>query len=267
MATGASYSWSLGLPSWPQVGFQEEIKMTILRTPMDKGISKLRTTGPLHTVFKVNYLLEDYQVLELENFIYNDIKGTLRFIWQHPRSFDPVDVRIMPINDTSYIDIAYKVDKYFSTTLSLHVLPDLVPDVNNTIFGETVSPPYSWPNTLPNLPLRGYSETGNLNIAKTANSIKQRRLGERPGTLGLSYILTGTQTETLVNFITNTIKGTRRFYFPHPRTQKQEQVRLLDSNGTLLTIQHVGTGSGTANKSYLKATSYYSVSLNLEIIP
>lgn len=264
---GAVYSWpALKLPAWPQVGFQEEIKMNILRTPMDKGISKLRTNGIPHTFLKLKYILEDYQVLELENFIYNDIKGTLRFSYQHPRTFQNIEARIIPINDKSYIDIAYRIDKYFTTTLTLHVIPELTAGTNNAVFGQASAGPYTWPSTLPQLPLRGYTETGNLNIARTQDGMKQRRLGELPGSLGLNYILTGTQTQTLVDFITITLKGTRRFTFPHPRTGTQEQARIVDSSGTLCTITHIGTGSGTGN-AYTKDTSYYNVSLNLEIIP
>lgn len=263
---GAAYSWPLVLPTWPQVGFQEEIKMQILRTAMDKGIAKLRTNGVAHTMLKVQYILEDYQVLELENFIYNDVKGTLRFSYQHPRTFQIVEARIIPANEKSYIDIAYKIDKYFTTSIVLQIMPEFTANTNNAVFGENTPPPYYWPVTLPVLPLRGYSETGNLNITRTQDGMKQRRLGELPGTLRVDYILNGTQTQTLIDFITITLKGTRRFYFPHPRTGIQEQVRLIDNSNTLCTISHIGTGSGTGD-AYTKATSYYSVSLNLEVIP
>jgi hypothetical protein len=263
---GAAYSWPLALPTWPQVGFQEEIKMQILRTPMDKGISKLRTNGVAHTMLKVGYILEDYQVLELENFIYNDIKGTLRFSYQHPRTFQPVEARVIPLNDKTYIDIGYKVNKYFTSNIMLQVMPELTANTNNAVFGEATPPPYTWPNTLPQLPLRGYSETQNLGISRTQDGMKQRRLGELPGTLRVSYTLTGTQVQTLVDFITITLKGTRRFYFPHPRTGVLEQVRLVDNSNTLCTITHIGTGSGTGN-AYTKASSYYTVDLNLEVIP
>lgn len=261
---GAVYSWPAKLPSWPQIGFQEEIKMNILRTPMDKGISKIRTNGVLHTILKLNYFLEDYQVLELENFIYNEIKGTLRFNWTHPRTLQTVEVRIIPISEKAYIDIAYKVDKFFITTITLQVMPELTANTNNNVFGQTVDPPYTWPNTLPNLPLRGYSETGNLNITRTQDGMKQRRLGELPGTLNVSYTLNGYQIQTLVDFITTTLKGVRRFNYPHPRTQQIEQTRLVDTNGTLCTISHIGSGSG--NTIDYIASSYYTVNLNLETI-
>lgn len=265
---GAVYSWPIELPTWPQVGFQEEIRMKILRTGMDKGIAKLRTNGVPITTFKVNYIMEDYQVLELENFIYNDIKGVLRFNWTHPRRFLPVEARIIPINQKSYISISNKIDKYFTTTIGLQIMPEVTADANSTtIYGQSSAPPYIWPSTLPQLPLRGYTETGNLNITTSEDGTKQRRLGELPGSLGLNYTLTGTQTETLIDFVTVTLKGTRRFYFPHPRTGNQEQVRVLDSGGVLLSISHIGTGAGTTNIAHLKATSYYNVALNLEVIP
>jgi len=264
---GAVYSWPLELPTWPQVGFQEDIRMKILRTPMDKGISKLRTDGVVHTTLKATYFLEDYQVLELENFIYNEIKGTLRFSWAHPRTFQNVEARIIPNNGKSYIDIGYKLDKYFTTSISLQVMPEFTnADANNSVFGQASSPPYTWPNTLPALPLRGYSETGNLNITRTEDGMKQRRLGEFPGTLDLSYTLTGTQVDTLINFLTVTLKGTRRFNFVHPRTGETEQVRVVDNGGSICSITHVGTGSGSTNITHLKNTSYYTVGLNLEII-
>jgi len=264
---GAVHTWPLDLPIWPQVGFEEEIKMNILRTSMDKGISKLRTNGVVQTVLKLSYILEDYQVLELENFIYNEIKGTLRFNYQHPRTFQNVEARIIPVNEKAYIDIAYRIDKYFTATLVLQIMPEFVdPNINNDVFGEYTTGPYTWPSTLPQLPLRGYTETGSVNIARTEDGMKQRRLGELPGNLDLSYILTGTQVETLINFITVTLKGVRRFNFPHPRKGNQEQVRIVDNGGTLCTITHIGTGSGTGG-AYTKDTSYYTVNLNLEVIP
>ena len=69
---------------------------------------------------------------------------------------------------------------------------------------------YIWPITLPQVPQKGFSETGGVNIIRTptdAGPAKQRRRGKRPSTLNLSFIMTTAQTTQLESFIDNTIKG------------------------------------------------------------
>ena len=117
---------------------------------------------------------------------------------------------------------------------------------------------YIWPITLPQVPQKGFTETGGLNIIRTptdAGPAKQRVRGKRQSTLSVNFIMTTAQTTTLENFIQNTIKGTARFGFTHPRTAQIVETRIVPAQDGQL-----------YNYTYL-APGYWTVALTFEVLP
>lgn len=117
---------------------------------------------------------------------------------------------------------------------------------------------YIWPATLPQMPQRGFSETNGILLIRTPVDLgpaKQRYRARRPDTLSVTYLLTDTQTAALEEFVKTTLKGTARFYYTHPRTNAQVEVRIVpQGDGQLYTLQYT-------------AHNYYTISLTLEILP
>lgn len=117
---------------------------------------------------------------------------------------------------------------------------------------------YSWTNlNLPQVPQKGFSENIGALIQRTTmdkGPAKMRYLGKRPSQLSVQFIMTSTEVATLKNFVENTIKGTIRFGFPHPRTGVVEEVRIIGNGGDLFSIQYL-------------APDYWTVNLQLEILP
>jgi hypothetical protein len=117
---------------------------------------------------------------------------------------------------------------------------------------------FVWPLDLPQVPQRGYSEELGVSILRTTMDLgpaKLRRRGTRPDVLNVSFLMTSSQVETLENFVENTIKGTARFDFIHPRKLVVSEVRIVPKEGgTYFNLQYAAPG-------------YYTVSLQLEILP
>lgn len=113
---------------------------------------------------------------------------------------------------------------------------------------------YVWPGSLPQVPQKGYSETGGALIVRTpmdGGPAKQRRRGNLPSKLTVSFIMTTTQVATLETFVKSTTKGTARFEFPHPRTQQTVEVRMVpQGEGDLYTITYLAPGYWTINTSF-----------------
>lgn len=117
---------------------------------------------------------------------------------------------------------------------------------------------YTWPLGLPQVPQKGFTETGGALIMRTsmdAGIAKQRRRGYSPSQLNLTFILTSAQVTTLENFVDNTIRGVARFYFPHPRTSQQEEVRIIpQGEGTLYNLAYLAPG-------------YWTLTIQFEVLP
>jgi len=116
-----------------------------------------------------------------------------------------------------------------------------------------------WPATLPQVPQKGFQETIGINILRTQTDggpAKQRVRASRPNSMQLSFIMTTAQTQILDDFVKNTIMGTARFTFPHPR--------LL---GTNIDVRIVPGGSGEFFTVQYLAPGYWTTSLNMEIMP
>lgn len=117
---------------------------------------------------------------------------------------------------------------------------------------------YTWPEALPQVPQKGYTESTGVNMLRTpmdSGPAKQRYRGKKPSTMQVSFIMTDAQVETLETFATETIRGTARFGFKHPRTQDMVEVRILTQQEGIL-----------YNSAYL-APGYWNVTMQLEILP
>lgn len=119
----------------------------------------------------------------------------------------------------------------------------------------------SWPtaNNFPQVPQKGFSESVGINIIRSqtdAGPAKQRVRSKRPSTMQLSFIMTTQQTETLETFVTDTLHGTKRFYFPHPRKL-----------GTTVEARIVAQQDGEFFKLQYLAPGYWQTQITFEILP
>jgi hypothetical protein len=117
---------------------------------------------------------------------------------------------------------------------------------------------YVWPVSLPQSPQKGFVETGGVLILRTpmdSGPAKQRRRGQRPQGLQVTFIMTTAQTQTLETFVRNTIQGTARFGFTHPRLNTIVETRIVpQADSQLYSLTYLAPG-------------YWTVSLQLEILP
>lgn len=117
---------------------------------------------------------------------------------------------------------------------------------------------YVWPTSLPQRPLESYSETTGAMIIRTQPDLgpaKQRRRGQRPDTLSVQFNMSTSQCETLREFIQDTLRGTIRFGFTHPRTLAVVEVRVVpQGSGELYTTSYI-------------LPELWQVSLQLEVLP
>lgn len=117
---------------------------------------------------------------------------------------------------------------------------------------------YTWPVSLPQVPQKGYTEQGGVNIIRTQTDTgpaKQRRRADSPNKLSVSFMMTTEQTSTFEDFVINSLKGVARFYFKHPRTQYVKEVRIIP------------TGTGDEYTIDYLAPGYWLVKFNLEVLP
>jgi len=113
------------------------------------------------------------------------------------------------------------------------------------------------------LPQKGYTEEVGAVFIKTpmdSGVSKIRRRGSKPTTLNLSYIMTKDNVDILDSFIAATTQASgtgavSRFDFPHPRT------------GGLVEARFVPQDSGTIYTCAYLAPDYFTVTLQLEILP
>jgi hypothetical protein len=117
---------------------------------------------------------------------------------------------------------------------------------------------YVWEPTLPQAPQKGFTESIGALILRTpmdAGPAKQRYRGRRSNTMQVTFIMTTAQVATLDNWILNTLRGTARFGFPHPR------------KGTMVEARIVPQGDGALFNTAYIAPGYWNISLQLEILP
>jgi len=102
---------------------------------------------------------------------------------------------------------------------------------------------YTWPSSLPQKPNVDFSESGGVLIIRSpmdSGPAKQRKIGNRPQVLNMSFDMTSTQVSTFETFVKSTISGTARFSFSHPRTEASLEVRIVPSgDGELYQLQYI----------------------------
>lgn len=95
----SSYTWPSDLPQCPLVdGYSEKNVKNILRTPMDAGVSKMRSRGRRASSLSVSYAITTAQIGILDAFLVT-INNVYRFDIPHPRTGNMVEVRIIPQGD------------------------------------------------------------------------------------------------------------------------------------------------------------------------
>jgi hypothetical protein len=123
-----------------------------------------------------------------------------------------------------------------------------------------------WPPGLPQSPNKDFTETGGVLLGRTPmdrGPAKQRRLGMRPRTAQVQFLMNDSQVEVLENFINHVLYGTRRFEFKHPRTGVTELTRIVPGgDGQLYQISYLGGPTGGGSN-----VSYYNVQMQLEFLP
>lgn len=115
-----------------------------------------------------------------------------------------------------------------------------------------------WHPSLPQIPQKGFTETGGALIARTpmdGGPAKLRRRGKMPTKLSLNFIMTTAQVGILESWVEDTIKGTSRFTFLHPRKQTIVEVRIVpQGEGDLYTLTYLAPG-------------YWTVTTTFEVLP
>jgi hypothetical protein len=117
---------------------------------------------------------------------------------------------------------------------------------------------YLWPVSLPQKPLTNYSETTGVKIIRTQPDLgpaKQRRRSKRPDVLNLQFNMSTDQVEILRVFVQDTLRGTARFGFTHPRTLSIVEVRIVPQ------------GDGEMYATTYLVPNYWQISLQLEVLP
>ena len=119
----ANYIWPPSLPENPQKGFSETLGLNILRTSMDNGPAKQRYRGRMPSVISATYFLTQEQLAILESFVTDTLRGVARFYWQHPKSQQQVEVRIVPQDSGTLYTSRYLAPGFFTVDLTIEVLP------------------------------------------------------------------------------------------------------------------------------------------------
>lgn len=117
----------------------------------------------------------------------------------------------------------------------------------------------NWPPSLPqSATVRGYGESLGLNVLRTpmdAGPAKMRRVGNKPDTLSLGYLMTNTQVATLETFVKTTLGGVKRYNLTHPRTGVSKEVRIVpDQSGDYFRVSYVGP-------------NLWQIDLQVEVLP
>lgn len=119
----ASVSWPSTIPQSPQKGFTETGGVLLARTPMDKGLPKVRRLGQSPKMLNMTFLFTASELQTFETFVYSTIKGVLRFNYKHPRTGAIEEMRIVGSNDGQLFTVKYLAPGYYNVDLQMEVLP------------------------------------------------------------------------------------------------------------------------------------------------
>lgn len=111
---------------------------------------------------------------------------------------------------------------------------------------------------LPENPQKGFTETGGVLVLRTPTDqgpAKLRYRGVKPQVLNLTFMMTNAQVSLLEIFVKDTLQGTKRFYFKHPRTAEIKEVRIVpQGSGDYYTISYIAPG-------------YWNIAIQFEVLP
>ena len=94
-----------------------------------------------------------------------------------------------------------------------------------------------------------------LQTPMDAGPAKMRRRGAKPATLNVGFFMTTDQVETLETFVTSTLRGTKRFEFPHPRLGTNVEVRIVPGQ------------DGQLYQTAYSTPGEFTVDMKLEVLP
>jgi hypothetical protein len=114
--------WPAALPQVPQKGFTESGGVLVVRTSQDAGPAKMRYRGQKASTLNLTFLMTSAQVVLLETFVKETIRGTARFTFTHPRLGTSKEMRIIPEGEGDYYNVSYTAPDYYNVTMKFEVL-------------------------------------------------------------------------------------------------------------------------------------------------
>lgn len=115
-------NWPVTLPQAPQKGFTESLGMNIIRSQTDAGPAKQRRRGVSPNTMDVSFILTTDQAGTLETFIQDELNGVKRFIFNHPRTKQNVEVRVVNQSGNLY-KLQYLAPGYWTASMTFEILP------------------------------------------------------------------------------------------------------------------------------------------------
>ena len=114
--------WPVELPQAPQKGFSESIGVNVVRSTTDMGPAKQRRRSVSPNMMDVSFILTSEQAAILETFVLDELGGVKRFLFNHPRTLQNVEVRVVSQGSTQY-KLQYLAPGYWNASLQFEILP------------------------------------------------------------------------------------------------------------------------------------------------
>lgn len=114
--------WPTTLPQVPQKGYTERLGANIIRSQMDAGPAKQRLRSITPNILDVSFILTTAEAEDLKTFVFSTLRGVKRFQFNHPRTQQNVEVRVMPQGQELY-KLQYLAPGYWTTSMQLEIMP------------------------------------------------------------------------------------------------------------------------------------------------
>lgn len=114
--------WPSSLPQVPQKGYTERMGANIIRSPMDAGPAKQRLRSISPNILDVSFILTTEQAEDLKTFVFTNLQGVKRFVFNHPRTQQNVEVRLLPQGQELY-KVQYLAPGYWTTSMQFEIMP------------------------------------------------------------------------------------------------------------------------------------------------
>lgn len=119
-----SYVWPTTLPQIPMLaGYAETPGLVVDTFPMDAGVSRTQFAGIAPDVIPVSMTMTGAQLTALRAFVYDDLRGTSRFGFPHPRTKAMIEARFVPDGDRKVYQLQALGGDVWRVTFTLWVLP------------------------------------------------------------------------------------------------------------------------------------------------